>query len=421
MKILDTIRYEYAKKKQSLGHLSFFSLGNLIMTFGGFFSVVILANALSANDYGNYKYVFSIVGTLGALSFTGGFRNTVIQSTAKGMDGIVRYLFKTNLSLSLPMLLGGVAVGCYYFINNNEFLGYAIILATTGSVIGNNGIIAYGYLNGRKLYGQLLTLQSIQSAINVFVLFSITLVTNNVLVIVATSVISTAWILTAFYYYVEKKLLRNKETDTSIITYGKHLNILSVITTVMMNIDSILIFKIIGSQGLALYALATPFVDRIIGFLKGAYFFALPKFTEQGHAGARVHLYTRSLIGLFLGTVVFGVYYVASPILFKIFFPNYLEVINLSRLTALNIPIIAFSILPDAFLDSLAEIKYKYIVKATTTFFRIVLMLLLIFPFGIAGVICSELLARLAGSSMTIILIERYIKRHKIPSVSNPT
>ncbi len=420
MKILETIRYEYAKKKQSLSHLSFFSLGTLIMTFGGFISVVILANNLSVNDYGNYKYVFSMIGILGALSFTGGFRNTVIQSTAKGMDGIVRYLFKMNLSLSFPMLLGGVVVGCYYLINNNEFLGYSIIIATTCSVIGNNGIIAYGYLNGRKLYGQLLKLQSIQSIINILVLFTITLLTKNLLIIIATSVISTAGILTAFYYYVEKKLLRNKETDTSIIKYGKHLNILSVITTVMMNIDSILIFKIIGSQGLALYALATPFVDRIIGFLKGTYFFALPKFTEQGHTSARVHLYKRSLIGLFLGTAVFGVYYLASPILFKIFFPNYLEAINLSRLFALNIPVIALSILSDAFLDSLAEIKYKYIVKATTTSFRIVLMLLLIFPFGIAGVIWSELLARLAGTVATVILIERYMKSNKIPPVSNP-
>ncbi len=409
--MINALREGVRKKRQHIIHFSFFSLGTAVMTLGGFLSVVILANTISATDYGNYKYIFSVVGLLGVLGFTGGFRNMIIQSVAQGLDGIFVSLLRSNLLLSIPMLLGGIGVGCYYIIHDNELLGYSIMIATLGSILGNNGILAYAYLNGRKLYTKLFKFQAIQSAVNVVALVSVTLLTENLFIIILTQVSTTAILLTVFYYFIKKTMLRNEDVSTSITTYGKHLNILSVITTLMMNIDSVLIFKIIGSHGLATYALATPFVDRITGLLKGTYFFALPSFTSQGHTRARIRLYKRSLLGLFVGFIIFLIYYFTAPILFKFFFPSYTEAIQLSRLFALNIPLIALSILPDAFLDSMAEVKSKYIVKATTTSFRIVLLLLFIYPFGIVGVIWSELIARLAGLVMTIILIERYMKR----------
>ncbi len=413
MTILLTFIRDHLAKKQSLENVFHLYLGNTVSAIGGFLVVIILANALNQNDYGNYKYVFSIVGILSVLSFTGSFRNLTIQSTAKGFDGILSYLFKRNLQLSFPMLLGGLVVSIYYFFNDNNFLGWAILLATFTTVLGNNSILAYGYVNGRKKYKEIFYLQSIQSVVTVLTLFITTLFTQQLLTIFCVSVLTSAIIATAFVIFVRKKWVRNNDTNPELLRYGKHLNILGVISTIMMHIDSILIFKVIGSHGLAIYALATPFVDRLTGFLKTTYFFVLPKFTEQGHLKARTHLVKRSLAGLCLGLVVFALYYVTAPILFELFFPAYLESVNLSRLFALNLPIIALSILPDAFLDSLIEAKNKYIVKATTSGTRIITLLIFIFPFGVAGVIWSELLARLVGFFTTTFLIHKYLKKEK--------
>jgi len=407
MSIVQIIQREYLKKRQSMQQLTFLSLGNVSASIGGFVIVILLANILDQNDYGNYKYVFSLVGILSVLSLTGGFRNITLQATAQGYDGFLRYLFKRNLLLSLPMLIGGGGVSVYYFIHDNNFLGSAIGIATITTIIGNMGVLAHAYVNGRKKYKEIFYIQTIQTTLSAVALITITQFRDDLLSIFITSVTTSALTSVLLFLYVQKMYVRNNEIDDKLLKYGKHLNVLSIISTIMMHIDSILIFKIIGSQGLALYAIATPFVDRIIGFFKSSYYFALPKYSEMGSHRARIHLYKRSLLAFLLGWVIFGIYYLLAPIIFSIFFPKYPESINLSILFALNIPLVAISILPEAFLDSLIEARNKYIVKAVTTFVRLVTMLLFIYPFGIAGVILSELIARAASLVTILILINK--------------
>lgn len=379
------------------------------MGLAGFLIVIILANTLDQNEYGNYKYVFSIVGIISALALTSGFRNTSIQSAAKGFDGIVKYLFRANIKLSFPMLIAGFILGAYYLINDNEFLGYSIIIATTSAIFANNGVILYGYLNGRRSYRQIFWLQAIQSLITISVIYLTTSVTENLLTILIACTVTPAFTLSVFTLFIQKKGVRNNTLDEKLVRYGKQLNILGIVTTTMMHIDSILIFKMIGSQGLALYAIATPFVDRIIGFLKATYFFILPRFTQMGIERSYNKLFIRSLWALLAGLLIYFIYYVSAPTIFTLFFPNYLQSIELSRLFALTIPIIAFSILPEAFLDSIVEIRNKYIVKGVITSVRIITLIAFIIPFGVVGVIWSEILTRIVGVGITAILIQRHM------------
>lgn len=392
--------------------ISYLYLANTVTSIGGFVVVLLLANSLDQSEYGYYKYVFSITGTLGVLSLTGGFRNTVLQSVAKAADGVVPHLFRRNLPLSLPMLLGGITACIWYVGRGNDILGYGILITTFFTILGNNGVIAYGYLNGRRLYLRLLLLQCIQVCVNVLALFIVLRVTNNVLVIIAVSAATTGIVLTLFYFYVQN-LLRNKVTDTLINSFGKHLSIMSMISTVMVNIDSIFIFKMLGAEALALYALATPFVDRLIGFLKATYYYILPTFTAQGPQNAYRSLYKKSIVVTAFSLVIYFLYYAFAPIFFELFFPRYIDSVELTRLFALTIPVIAFGILFDAFLDSLIEARRKYIVKLSVTSIRLVTLILFIPHFGIPGVIWSEIIARFLGTCITIILIEHRMRDTK--------
>ncbi len=411
--MIESIKNIYQKRKSSIHGISYLYFSNTVMGLSGFLIVIILANVLDQNEYGNYKYVFSLVGILGALALTNGFRNIAIQSAAMGYDGILRYLFKANIVLSLPMLLGGVLIATYYLIKGNEFLGYSVIIATICATLANNGVILYGYLNGRKLYRKIFWLQAIQSFITISAIYITTHITGSLLPILIVSAMVPASALSIFIFLIQKSEVRNNTLNEKLITYGKQLNFLGVITTIMMHVDSILIFKIIGSQGLALYAIATPFVDRIIGFLKATYYFALPRFTEMGTEKAYSKLFTRSLVAAGVGFVLYIIYYISAPVIFQLFFPSYIQSIELSRLFAINIPIIAFSILPEAFLDSIIEIRNKYIIKGVVTITRITSLLILITPFGIIGVIWSEILARIIGILVTIILIVLHTNKPK--------
>lgn len=405
---LTYIKTVYQKKQALLRDMSYIYLSGAFMGLSGFLIVIILANHLSQNEYGNYKYILSIVGILSALTLTGGFRNTIIQSVAQGFDGIVRHLYKANIRLSLPMLCASIFVGGYYILHQNTLLGYAIIIATSCAIFANNGVIAYAYLNGRKNYTGLFWVQSVQSVIILCAIYFATVFTTDFLTILITSVLTPAITLTVILMVIKYKVLRNDTLNDKIVQYGKQLSLLGVLTTIMMHIDSILIFKIIGSQGLALYAIATPFVDRIMGFLKATYFFALPKFTEMGTKKAFIRLYQRSFVALCLGIVIYIVYYLCAPIIFELFFPQYIQSISLTRLFAINIPIVALSILPEAFLDSIVEIRNKYIVKSIVFTSRLISLCVFIVPFGIIGVVWSEIITRTIGLLAVLVLIHMH-------------
>ena len=84
----------------------------------------------------------SLIGILGVLNLTGGFRNITIQSAAQGFAGILNYLRKRNFMLSLPMLIASFVIGLYYFVRDDYFLGYGILLGAITSTLGNSwGVI----------------------------------------------------------------------------------------------------------------------------------------------------------------------------------------------------------------------------------------------------------------------------------------
>lgn len=386
-------------------------LSTIVSAISGLLVVVILANFLTPTEYGNFKYIFSIVGVVSVFSLTGGYRNTVIQSTAKGFDGTVALLARRNFLLSIPMFFIALCMSVYYLFHDNYTIAITIPIVTFSAIVGNYGIMASSYLNGRKKYNLLLLFQVILGITNIGAILLGTLFFDGLIpLIVAISLASIA-ISCLSLYYVRTYFLRNTQTDSKLTSYGKHLNILNIFSTFLQHIDSVLLFTILGANALAVYALATPFVDRIIGLFKATYFFALPKFTEVGAIHARSMLYQKSIFIFCIGVGITIVYILISPFIFSVLFPQYHDSITLSWLFALNIPLVAFTILPQAYLDSLIEIKNKYIVNSTAFVIRIGSLLVLIPFFGVVGVIWSELITRIVGIAITIILIERYTKK----------
>ena len=411
MQFVSSMLEQIRNRGESFRHLSLLTASNIVASIAGLLIVILLANLLPHEDYGIYKYVLSVSGFLTVLSFTGGFKTTIIQSVGRGFDGIVDRLYKINPVLSLPMIVGGIGVAGYYYLHGNEALSFGILIATICNVFITNGVIASTYLNGRRDYRKLLGYQTAFSLTSLTSLAATLSVTRDVLIVIAVNTTAMAAVAT-FSFFVVRKLVRNADVNERVLHYGRHLNFLNVMTTVLQYIDSLFIFHFLGSYSLAHYAIATPFVDRILGFLKTSYFFVLPKFTERGPEWARTHLLKRSVIGLLFGILVFCAYALIAPIAFKLFFPKYLESVSLSILFALNIPLVAVSILPQAYVDSLIEIRNKYVIQSVNFVVRISSLVFFIHLFGIPGVIWSELLTRFGALVVILVIIWR---RKKTP------
>ncbi len=401
----------FYQRKKMFSHLFYLYTSNALSTVFGLLLVLFLANFLTPTEYGNYKYIYSMVGILSVLNLAGGLRQTIIQSVAKGFDGILNHLITHNFILNIPTLVGGMIVGAYYLVQNNQLLGITIPLVTIGTIIATNGVLASGYLIGRSMFKVLFIFQTILGIINVGVFILAFYLFGSVGVAIGATSVAIGLTSLSLFLYIKRRWQRTDESHEEISNYGKHLNILSVFSTIQQHIDSILIFGSLGSTSLALYAIATPFGDRLLGFVKATYLYVLPKFTASGPEKALNQLYKRMSVCFLLGLGVVGIYYLCAPYLFRFLFPQYLEAIPLSVLFALNIPLAALTLVPQAYIDSLIEIRNKYIINGLQFSLRIITLPLGIYWFGVEGVIYSELFTRLVGVLIIVALIERSRQR----------
>lgn len=414
------IKKKFFLHKSAIAGVSFLSLGNIFTAIVGLLITIVLANHISVNDFGNYKYVYSIVGILGIFNLTGGYRNVVLQTASRGMDGAALHIHNKKFILGAPMIVSSIILSIYYFYNDNYFLSLSILIISICTLFYTDGLISSSYLNGKKEYKKLFFITASVSLVNIISIFVAIYLKKNLLTIISINTVSIALVSVASFYYVKNNFFTNTQIDKKILHYGKHLNILGVLSTIMQYIDSVLIFSLLGSQSLAIFAIATPFVDRIMGFFKILYFYFLPKYTEHGSIKSKSGLYKRSFYLFIFGILIYGIYFAIAPFIIPLLFPKYSESIGLSLLFALNIPFFAASILPSAYLDSLIEVRKKYIIQSINFIVRITTIFIFIKLYGVVGVIWSEILTRIISICAVLIIIntkKNGTREHAVSSV----
>ena len=103
------------------------TMGQVISSGSSFLLSIAFANLLSKEVYGEYKYIISLFGLLGALSLSG-LGTSITGSSARGYDGVLRKSF--FLCLRWGFLITGVSTlaSLYYFLNQNFTLGYSLLV-----------------------------------------------------------------------------------------------------------------------------------------------------------------------------------------------------------------------------------------------------------------------------------------------------
>src|SRR3989344_3617190 len=125
------------------------SLGQIFSSGLAFLLSIFFANYVSKDIYGQYKFVLSITGILGALSLTG-MGTIVIQAVARGAEGILKDAVKTTLRWGFIILLFGLGGSVYYFLNGNNVLGFSMLIAALALPITNSFGLYGGYFSGKK-------------------------------------------------------------------------------------------------------------------------------------------------------------------------------------------------------------------------------------------------------------------------------
>lgn len=368
------------------------TLGQGVSSVSSFLLAIAFANLLPKETYGTYKYIMSIVSLL-AIPTLAGMNTAIIQAVARGYEGSVMPAFKTKVKWGL---LGGLAslilTGYYYFQGNNT-LAISFLITAVFVPFMDSLLIYDSYLNGKKDFKALSNYTIITRIVSMIVMVGAIFLTKNIFLIIASYFTTNTLLRIIFFKITFSKNKLNTESDPETISYGKHLSLMGILNIVSFYADKLLIFHYLGATELAIYSIAIAPIEQIKGLLKNINILALPKFSTADTRNLVTNLKPKILKMIFVLITIFICYILFSPIMYKLFFPQYVGSIFYSQLFSISIIFTGPLLLVLSVFQSKKNKKILYQYNLIRPILRIILLFIFIHYFAITGIIIAILLS----------------------------
>ena len=403
-RIYKLLRWSQRYSKTDMVYLakegSWLTLSQVISIVASTILAIGFANLLPKEVYGNYKYVISILGILG-ISNLSGMNAAVSQAVARGHDGVVMPGFVTSVRWGLFGSILGLALGVYYLLVQQPMLAIAMGLGALFLPFMDNLGIYQGVMDGKRLFKKSSIIAILSKIVSVGVMLITIAVTKNFVYMVLSLLATTTLINLIVFIHSMKRDINNNSIDPKTISYGKHLSAIGIINTIASNLDSILVFHFLGAVPLAVYSIAIAAPERlkrIMGILETLLF---PKYATRDAIDIRSDMRTKFLRLLIVGIVVIGVYILAAPILYHLFFPAYPNAVFISQL--FSISMLNVALFPaGTFLRAKRMIREQYISNVVSSCFQIISMTLLTMSYGLIGLVVARIASRYFGSALNV-------------------
>ena len=312
------------------------TFGQTIATILSLGLVIAFANLLPKESYGLYKYILSLASVLNIFSFTG-MNNAVSRAVAAGDEGALRASVRYQLKWGLLMLLAFLAVGAYYFLNDNTLLGTSFLILGV-FVPPTLALNTYGaYLDGKKQFRLASTSTVISTLIYIAGMLVALLWSKNVVWLITAYALTTFLSTLLFYIVILRKFKLPLATSGETLRYGRELTFLGFIGPIASQIDKIVLVHFYGVATLAIYSLAMAIPDRATAFIKNWVGIGLPKFVEKTVEEINSIFYKRVFQGMVIGGLATLSYVLVAPYLFRYLLPQYIDSVFYSQILAVSL------------------------------------------------------------------------------------
>ena len=369
------------------------NLGQIISSLSGLLLSIVFANYVTKETFGIYKYTISIAGLL-SLSTLSGLNTVIIQSVAQNKEGILKKSLKTKISWGFIGFALGVCFSLYYFyFKHDTYLSLSVLIAAIFIPFMDSFAIYDSFLVAKENFKKSSIYGIIIKTTSTIILISTIFISKNLFLLIFMYFTSYTIMRFFFLLVVIKKHKPNNDFDNSSITYGKHLSLINLITSIAQYLDSVLIFQFLGPAKLAIYSIAIAFPENIRNLMKFIQPLALVKFSSQNKETVYRDI-TRQMkkIGLIIFVIII-LYIIFAKLIFILLMPLYKEAIFYSQLFSLSLFYFVIAI-PISALQSQSEQKKLYKFYTVTSIFQIIVLLPGAIFFGITGVIIARIIAR---------------------------
>ncbi|PLX21777.1 hypothetical protein C0584_01590 [Candidatus Parcubacteria bacterium] len=383
--------------------------GGFWLTIEKFFSVsssfliaIVFANYLSPEIYGTYRYSLSVI-TILMISTLSGIDTSVTRTVAQGNEMVVKKAITEKAKWGVLGSIISLFLSFYYFTQNDITLSVIFLISVVFVPFLNNLDLWAAYLFGKKNFQTIAKYKIFGNFLNFFPLLIATVFTKNIYIILSTFLVFGVLSKIILIRLTLKNFPPNKNKDESFIKYGKHLSLMGVLSTISFNIDKILIFNLLGPVQLAIYSFATRPISEITSFLGNFSNIFLPKLSQRKMDDLKKTLLVKSLKFSIVLIPIIVLYYLSSPLIFRILFHQYEDAVIYSQLFAISL-IFFPKVLFGQALIAHAETKKLYFLQTLVPVFRISALFFLTTFFGLMGTILSFILTDIFHIAVLIII-----------------
>ncbi len=366
------------------------SLGQIISAISAFLLAIAFANLLPKETYGIYKYILSIVGIL-MIPTLSGMQTAVTQAVAQGFEGSLIPALKTKIRWGLLSGLGSMILAIYYYINNNIDLTFSFLITAIFLPFIDAFNLYGSLLNGRKQFRLSAKYNVITQTLSISGIIGVLFFSDNIFLIIFAYFFLNTLLRFVFLKISINKLSLNKNRNPKTIPYGKHLSLMSVISTISGNLDKILLWHFLGASDVAIYAFARAPISQLSAFLKSIITLSFPKLAINSTEAIKKTL-PKKMFKFFIiiatGVIIYNI--LATPF-FKTFFPQYLDSVKYTRVWSLVLLFFPQKLI-GATLQAKMQKKELYILSITNPIIQIIMLVILLPIYGIYGALIANLI-----------------------------
>lgn len=373
-----------------------------ILSFG---LSIAFANILPKTEYGIYQYVLAIAAFLTAFTFTG-MNSAITQAVARGHEGVLKMATRIQLAWNTIPGLAAIAGGVYYFLQGNVVLGSGLVFVALSIPVTNAFNSYAAFLNGKKYFRSSALYAIAGNGFYYLCIFGGLLLAPFAAPLIFINLFTTAAAAVTLYLLTLRKYRPNSVQDPSAIRYGRHLTAMNILSAVAAHVDKILVFQFLGAASLASYALAILLPERLAGAFKSLLNIAFPRFSERSMAEIQDSILWKSFLVLLLTLACASAYALLAPILLRIVYPGYQDIIPFSQAYAFTF-VATIGHLVTIALIAHKRLRELYILNVSVPIVHIAAQVAGIIFWGLWGLILARLFHAVFFSALSLVLLSR--------------
>lgn len=295
---------EHRKSIKNLGIVFSF---RAIQKVASLITVILIARALTQEQYGYYNYIYTYIGLLSFFTLPG-FKEGIKQSASRGFYGT--FLIVNGMALKSSLIASCILLSLagWYWAEGNETLFHGFLLSGLLFPLFEGIGQWRPFFAGCEKFSALFVTNIISSISRlIFIFVVLTYYEPNIMLVLGVNILIYGGENIIMSLLARRMVKQSPEIEPGILDYSSKINIYKLLDTISKQLDKLLIFYFLSPEALAVYAISIQFADLV---RKPTFDIALVLTPKM----ARKETYTKSLdkklFYLGLGTSFFVVIFV---------------------------------------------------------------------------------------------------------------